>query len=141
MALEHRSATLSRRTNELYRLFDDFWIFFERAISSVVPSYTSLPVSTISLDDRVVVDIFEHSRIDRTFYMIHYTFDFISLNQHSLETVCHHRSGRKVEHITTSEKILSTDRVEDCPRIDIRSNGKCNTRGHISLNQTRDHVH
>ena len=115
MTLEHAGTTFSIGSHEFDRFIDDLRSFLEPTISSRISSHTSLPIPTISLDDRVVIDLLEHGRIDRSLDMVDHAFDLIRLDKDSLESVRCHGTCREIEHIATTEEILSTDLIEDCP--------------------------
>ena len=140
MTLEHTGTTFSIGSHEFDRFIDDLRIFLEPTISSRISSHTSLPIATISLDDRVVIDLLEHGRIDRTLDVIDHALDLIRLDKYSLEPIRRHRTCREVEHVTTSEEILGTYLVEDRTGVDIRGNGEGYSRGDIRLDETRDDV-
>lgn len=140
MTLDHRCATLSIRSYELDRFVDDFRIFFESTVATVVPSGSTFPIAAISLDDRVIVDILEHSRIDRALDMIHDAFYLFCLDEDSLEASRRHRTRREVEHITATEEILGSDLIEDRTGVDIRGDGKGNTRRDIRLDESGDDI-
>ena len=140
MALEHRSATLSIRSYEFDRFIDDLRVFLESAIFTRITSSTSFQIPTISLDDRVIIDILEHGRIDRPLDMIHDAFDLFCLDEDSLKAGCRHRTRRKIEHIATTEEILCPDLIEDRTRVDIRGDGKGYSRWDIRLDETSDDI-
>ncbi len=72
--------------------------------------------------------------------MIDYAFDFIRLNQYSLETIGCHSTSREVEHITTTEEILGTYLVKNCARIDIGCYGEGNTRWDVGFDESCDDI-
>ena len=140
MALEHRSATFSIRPYEFDRFIDDFRIFFESTITTRISSGSTLPIPPITFDNRVIVDILEHGRIDGSLDMVHDSLDLISLDEDSLEPSGRHRTRREVEHIATTEEILGSDLIEDGTRVDIGGDGEGNSRGDICLDKSRDNI-
>ena len=119
VTLKHAGTTFSIGSHEFDRFIDDLRIFLEPTISSRISSHTSLPIPTISLDDRVIIDLLEHGGIDRSLDMIDDTLDLIRLDEDSLETIGSHSTRREIEHVTTSEEILSAYLVEDSTRVNI----------------------
>lgn len=140
MTLEHGGRTLSIRPYELDCFVDDFWIFLESTIATRIPSGSTFPIATISLDDGVIVDILEHSRIDCSLDMIDHSFDLISFDEYSLKTSRRHRTCREVEHITSTEEIFGSDLIEDGSRVDIGRDSESDTGWDIRLDETRDDV-
>gem|GEM_PF-4176141 len=81
--LKHGGGSFPLTLHEPYRFFDNLWVFIEVSRSI---THTSPEVPTISLDDRGIVDIFEHGWIDGPFDMIHNGFDFFGTHVDPLDT-------------------------------------------------------
>jgi hypothetical protein len=136
MTLDHRCATLSICSHELYRFFDDLRIFVSISISTC----RSFIVPTISVYYRSIIYVFEHSWIYSALDMIDHSLDFISLDIDSLDTRTRHSTGREVEHISASEEILCSDRIEDGARVYLGCDGECYSRRYICLDKSRDDI-
>lgn len=137
MALYHRGRALPAGPHELDSLFDYFRIF----VSISLTTRRALIVPTVSLYYRPIVYILEHRRVDSALYMVHDTLDFIGLDEDSLEASRCHGARREVEHITASEEVLRSDRVEYRTRVYLRCHGECDTRWDIRLYQSCDDIH
>ncbi len=88
----------------------------------------------------MIIDLFEHGRIDRSLDMIDDALDLIRLDEDSLESIGCHSTCREVEHVTTSEEILCTDLIEDCTGVDIGCYCEGYTRRDIRLDETCDDI-
>ena len=86
--------------DDLDRLLDHFRIFVEFTRSV---RHTAIEIATVSLDDRGIVDILEHRRIDGAFDVIDDRLDLFGADIDSLDTLGSRRSDWCIEEVSVSE--------------------------------------